>query len=81
MKRLKHPKHGWAFAQSEAEEWAMKARGWGDDDDPPLAQLKLAAALAKAAAPQEKTDPEVSPGIPVAPVGAAPAKRGRPRKA
>lgn len=68
MKRMQHPKHGFHHAMNVAEEAAMRASGWSDDDGKDL-ERKLAAV----AAPQGKENGVSPPGGLLAPVGAAPA--------
>jgi hypothetical protein len=70
---LWHPEHGFTDGNSET----LGPLGWIDGATA-HAQIQAAKA-AKAAASQVTPDPTVLPASP-APVDAAPAKRGRPRK-
>ncbi len=68
MKRLQHPRHGFAFAHNAIEEATMRANGWTDESAEP------------AAAPRDNEQQATNEAQ--APEGVAPARKpGRPRKA
>jgi hypothetical protein len=63
MKRMKHPEHGFHDAYSSAEEEALRARGWVEDDGSAIAaKLQPSKPSRPVAAPQASDDGrEISP--------------------